>query len=193
MYPEEEVKKEQGSAFSDMAGFEWALEGVENLRLAGIINGRGNDKFEPQGLVTREEFVKMFVLATGAKGDTSLVFDDVVSGQWYEEYIKAAVSNGYITGISADKFGVGQNITRQDVCVIAARVLTSELSDKGETWEMTFSDVDSISDYAKDAVKVLNNVGLVTGADGLFRPLACLTRAEAAVIIDRMMKFSDTI
>jgi len=174
----EEVEEKE--LFDDLDSVEWAKEAILTLAEKGIISGRGNNKFDPNGTVTREEFVKMIVGAAGlydssAKSD----FADVAPGSWYESYVASAVNNGLVKGQGEKMFGVGQPITRQDVCVIASGILNGEFNG-----ELSFNDNDKISDYAKESVRKLTASGVVSGmGDGSFMPLSTCTRAQAAKII----------
>ena len=53
----------------------------------------------------------------------------------------------------------------------------------------SFDDDSLISDYAKGAVALMKSEGIINGkGDNLFAPLDNLSRAEAAVIITRVIK-----
>ena len=110
---------------------------------------------------------------------------DVPEDAWYYESVCAAFDNGVITGISDELFGAGMNITRQDIAVISQRAIEKAGKNKPNDNEYKdFSDKDSISDYALDAVIALMKNGIINGYDdGSFIPLGYATRAETAVII----------
>ena len=177
--PEETVPDET-VMFSDIDGVEWAREAIEKLCEANVISGTGDGKFEPDREVTREEFVKMLVNAMGfdvTDGNTG--FSDVENGAWYENYIKTAVDNGIVSGISENEFGVGEKITRQDMAVMIFRALKLEENEDSE-----FADDADISDYAKTAVYAVKNAGIISGmGDNMFLPKAFATRAQAAQMI----------
>ena len=175
---EPEVKEE---IFDDLADCEWAKEAIEELYKKNIVSGVDDKKFEPMRNITREEFVKLVVLAFGfeiSEGETG--FSDVSSGAWYESYIKTAMDNGIVTGISETEFGVGKNITRQDMAVIIARVKNMKNVENAEP----FADDADISDYAKEAVYAMKETGIITGVgDNRFAPKNNATRAQAAKVI----------
>ena len=177
--PEETVPDET-VMFSDIDGVEWAREAIEKLCEANVITGTGDGKFEPDREVTREEFVKMLVNAMGfdvTDGNTG--FADVENGAWYENYIKTAVDNGIVSGISENEFGVGEKITRQDMALMIFRALKLEENEDSE-----FADDADISDYAKTAVYAVKNAGIISGmGDNMFLPKAFATRAQAAQMI----------
>ena len=170
--------------FTDMANHGWAKEAVLYLAKRNIINGVSDGKFEPAGLVTREQFAKMAVLASGIYNENaSADFEDVDMTSWYAVYVASAKKKGLIDGISETEFGVGRNITRQDMAVIIYRALTESkytfTSDRKD-----FADMENAADYATEAIAVLGAEGIINGYDdNTFKPTQFVTRAEAAVLI----------
>ena len=174
--------------FKDVPSSHWANSYVTALASKKIINGYDDNTFKPNNNVTREEFVKMIVGATGLlTDDAECDFDDVPRTAWYYEFLASAYKAGVVSGITDESFGVGRNITRQDVAVIAARII--EYLKPGTTVpaDTTLTDIDTVSDYAVSSVKLLNGMGIINGFDdGSFMPQNALTRAEAATIISKL-------
>ncbi len=168
------------NVFEDIDEAEWAKESILYLYEKKIVNGY-NGKFNPSQYVTREEFVKMLVLAANIYDENAECgFSDVSPDNWAYPYISSAVKNEIVSGIGNGEFGFGQSISRQDTAVIASRLL--EFSPNVSDTE--FSDSDEISEYAKDAVTAMQNIGIISGmGDGRFAPKESLTRAQAAKII----------
>ena len=178
--------KYKEEVFTDLEDASWAREAIEYLAKNKVVAGYTDGRFGPNDNVTREAFVKMLLDASGLfeKGYTS-AFSDVVSGAWYAEYVACAESKNIVSGVSADRFGVGETLTRQDMAVIIVRALEMqgrEISDR-RAYE-DFSDKDMIADYAMSAVEALYCANLINGmGDGSFAPSASLTRAQAAKVI----------
>lgn len=83
-------------------------------------------------------------------------------------------------------FGIGSNITREDMAVIAYRtaVVCGLMEDGERESEFVFEDDAQISDYAKTAVYRLAEEEIINGVgDDYFAPKSNLTRAQAAKII----------
>ena len=175
-------------SFNDVPTNHWAYSAVTTLAQKGIINGYDDNTFKPNNKVTREEFVKMIVGATGlVKAGTACDFADVPETAWFYEYVASAYDVGVVSGIDETTFGVGRNITRQDVAVIAARILDYLKPGVYTASETTLTDIDTVSDYAQNSVKLLNSMGIINGYDdGSFMPHNELTRAEAAAIISKL-------
>ena len=177
--------------FDDIKDTEWAREYIETLATMGIINGYEDGTFKGNGTVTREEFVKMIVVAFEfEKNGATSNFKDVNSSNWAYEYISLAVDKGIISGVSDNEFGFGKGVTREDMAVILFRLAKSNGLEVDEILDVDpFADHDNISDYAREGVYVMRKTGVVNGfADGGFRPKATLTRAEAAKVICEMLK-----
>ena len=178
----ETVKKNK---FSDIYNYSWAEDAIYDLQERGIIAGVSEDKFAPEAELTREQAVKILCISAGidAKNEPS-GFLDVDESAWYAGYVKAAKDAGFVSGISETQFGVGKKITRQDFAVMIQRVFDL----KGSSQTPNFNDYESVSDYAKDAVKTLSEKGIISGyTGGNFKPFNNCQRAEAAVIIYRVL------
>lgn len=183
------VPAESEEVFLDLSGYDWAKDAILKLNARGIVNGTGNKNFEPQRSVKREEFVKMVCGAFGlGTSDTGVGFYDVLSGEWYAPYILRASQLGIIKGVSETQFGVGEQISRQDMAVIIYNALKSK-SVNAAPAGARFADDGEIADYAKDAVNALSQYGIINGVgENRFAPLANATRAEVALIIWRCIE-----
>ena len=178
---------------TDIDNIDWAKEQILYLYECGIISGKTETEFYPNDTITREEYVKLLVSAFSLTGDeNTAVFSDVDKTAWYAKYISIAVSAGIVNGISENEFGVGQPITRQDMCVLLKRILDK----KGIKLDSTdkyynvfgFADKDDISEYALEAAQLLFKNKIIAGLDeNTFAPTGNATRAMAAVVIYRAL------
>jgi len=127
----------------------------------------------------------MLVLALSLESDNvaDSNFSDVTEDAWYKDYVNTAVSLGIVNGVSANRFGVGESITRQDMAVMTIRALNAAgiTLDGNET--IRFADESKISIYAIEGVNALVAAGIINGSDGKFLPTDNLTREQAAKII----------
>jgi len=180
-------------AFSDLESVPWAKEAILFLESWDIINGVEENKFAPLDYVTREQFVHMIVNALILSGDIEEVkFSDVKEGAWYYNSIKTALAKKIITGITAEEFGTGKYITRQDMAVIIQRAAASaNITIPATMFFNKINDMDKCSEYAKTSVDTMVKGGIMTGiGDGSFAPNDNATRAMAAVVIYRMLKLN---
>lgn len=171
--------------FADCDG--WYRACVTELAYMGIVSGRGNGMFYPNDYVTREEFVKMICSAINLpSADMQIPFADVDNSAWYSRYIKSAYNYKIINGQSADIFGVGQYISRQDAAVICNNILKNINIAKNNN--VSFGDAELIAPYATQSVYNLASTGIINGDDkGNFNPTSSITRAESAKIINELI------
>lgn len=183
----ENPKTSNAVKISDIADYEWAADAINYLYDNDIMTGDGSGIFRPDDSLTREEFVKILIAAFGAgkTETTTLGFTDVTEGAWFKPYIETAFGKGIVTGISAQSFGVGQYITRQDVALMLLRAADAYYMkfEKKQTL-VDFTDYDAVSDYARVAVDTLARAQIINGyEDGSFKPQGYITRAEIAKVI----------
>ncbi len=190
VYSEEVVNE-----FVDLGDVPWAQDHIRSLYKRGIVRGKELGNFYPQDKVTRAEFVKMVVVAFSLmEEEPSCKYIDVPQDHWSYKYVASAADIGIVSGYSANKFGVDGYITRQDMVAILIRVVYKlSLYEQMENRKITtadFTDVDTVSDYAKGGVVMLANSGIISGyEDGTFGPNNDVTRAEAATVLARALEF----
>lgn len=178
--------------FSDLKDAQWAEEAILYLLDKKVVNGKEIGKFYPNDNVTRAEFVKMAMLAFELSADNSVKksFNDVPNTHWAFEYVNIASSRGLVNGISQNEFGVSNNMTREDMATLGYRILSYFGGiTGGQSLENKFTDFASFSDYASNAILMLNNYEYINGyPDGSFKPKDNVTRAEAAQFIYNLVK-----
>lgn len=181
---------EKKEYYIDIDEYTWAKEAIEKLSDKQVISGTGNGMFMPDKAVTREEFLKMLILALDIPIITSeKAFTDVPKGAWYEEYVQTGVEVGIINGMGEDIFGSGISVTREDMTVMIERVSKiSGIELKAVKEKIAFSDEGEISEYAKTSVEKVQMAGVINGyADSSFKPKKTATRAESAVVIYKLI------
>jgi len=185
-----EDKVQTATLFSDMPSSHWAKEAVTWLKNKGVVNGTDKGTFEPDRQITREEFTKMLVLACGLSADAvELTFEDVAN-DWYAPFIRTAVANRIVNGIDSTRFGIGQNITRQDMAVMVKRALDVKGVSLNAVKEyMAFQDEEQIAEYALESVIALFKAGIINGkGENTFDSVGNATRAEASKILYEALK-----
>ena len=200
--------------FTDISGH-WAEATIIDLADRGIVNGVSATEFNPDGTVTRAEFLKMAMEVMGIgtvpfrKGECL----ETQSTDWYAPYLQSALDKGLIpdnmiAGFNLDvhrqedgtikaiysgAFNGYIPITREEMAVIAQYVYqytrnANTMRHMVEGAKLRFSDSDSISGWAHEAVKLAYAQGFIDGMDdGTFSPNLTATRAQAATIISRMI------
>lgn len=181
--------------FDDIENIDWAKDHILSLYEKGIIKGNGDGSFEPERFVTREEYLKMLVeaLEINVVSTTVETFDDCNMDAWYYPYIQIAVSNKITKGVDRNNFGIGQIIKRQDMAVLTEKALSIKNISAQEA-KTEFTDADEIAKYAKSSVNKMSALGFINGfEDGSFAPKNGTTRAQAAVIISRILDYLEEV
>jgi len=173
------------STLKDLTGYDWARKQIITLDAKGITNRIGVSGFGPAKQITRGDFALFLVRALGLTADAVENFADVDPAAHYAKEVAVGKALGILQGIGDNQYAPENPISRQDLMTIIARGM--QLS--GEGADMSgFSDTSLVAQYAYDAVCAMVKAGLVKGnADGTINPLGSTTRAEAAVIMDRII------
>ncbi|MDR2530426.1 MAG: S-layer homology domain-containing protein [Oscillospiraceae bacterium] len=171
--------------FLDVPETHWASAYVAAAYERGIVNGVGGYKFDPDGAVTRAAFVTMLGRLANAPVDGLSRFSDVAADAWYAPYVAWAAENGIVNGTAPDSFSPDAEITREQITALLYRYAGSPATESASE----FTDAESISDYAVDAVEWAQASGLIAGyEDGSFAPKQGASRAEVAAIITRLIE-----
>ncbi|OMP68830.1 hypothetical protein BV900_28395, partial [Agrobacterium tumefaciens] len=193
----------------------WSKDAVNDLASRMILNGKGRTQdttgmnqnktaaqsFAPDVQVNRAEFAAMVVRALGlneAKDDAS-AFKDVSADAWYSGALAQALRYDLIQGYQDGSFRPDQGITRQEAMTVMARVmervgLYSVGSESESAFVLTsYQDRELLSAWAEPAVAALVEQGIVQGNAGRLMPLQKLSRGEAAVMLQRLLKAAELI
>lgn len=159
--------------------------------------------------------VRSLGLQPDAQAGAAAAFRDVPAGAWYAEGAEAAALLGLVQGYVDGSFRPDAPVTREQMAVMAARALellhagtaaanagaagpgaaSSSSAGAGSVNPAptgaiaSFKDAASISAWAKEAVRILTASGIMNGqsADS-FAPASNTSRAEAAVILTRLLR-----
>lgn len=176
--------------FKDISAYPWAKPAVEALAARDVIQGIGADSYGPALNITRADFVTLLVRALGLQANVSENFNDVHVDDYYYEALGIAKKLGLIEGEGDNRFHPASQISRQDMFTIVHRALekTGELSLKGGDGVLSdYADGAQVSGYATDSVSGLIAAGLVEGSGSMLNPLGHATRAETAVLLNRIL------
>lgn len=181
---------EWSNPYTDVKTTDWYYSYVQTVVEAGLFQGVSSTSFSPNLNMTRAMFVTVLGRLEGINaGDyTTNKYSDVSTGQWYTGYVAWATQNGIVNGYDNGKFGINDNITREQMCTMIVRYLDYlELTSDLNVMNITFADKAQISDWAERSVSICQQLGLVVGSDNKFRPKDGSTRAEVATVFTRII------
>ena len=116
-------------------------------------------------------------------------FTDVKKRKYYTGAVKWASDAGIVKGMTETTFAPDSNITREQFCTMLVRYAQYKGDELTYTEEKpVFADAKSVSKYARDSVRLMQNMGIVNGRGGnKFAPKAFASRAEIAAVISRYL------
>lgn len=186
--------------FTDVAEDAWYHDYVYDLVYRGVVNGMTATTYEPEGKLTRAQFVKLLACSL-ADAETLKTYEGKhpfkdSEGHWAEAYIAWAKDKGIVEGVSATEFAPEAPITREQMATIFGRYALKQGIElpKSDNAAGSFPDADKISEYAREFVELMRIAGILNGyEDGTFRPQGNATRAEAAKLFSLFLSITDKL
>lgn len=184
--------------FIDVKNDHWAFNDIMWMLERGIVDGVGNNKFNPGGTVTRAQFAKMMINTLNLQCYTpdTPSFADVKKKDWEYSYVEGAKT--YLTGFrtdTGDYFKPSQAAVREDMAVALVKALGYQNENVDESILSSFADAGQISANLRKYVALSVKYGLMKGSpkngQTIFNPQGNLTRAEAAVLLYRAFKSNE--
>jgi hypothetical protein len=173
--------------FTDIKGC-FAETAIVSLVDRGILSGLSKE-FKPGEEISRLEFSVLLAKALGVQPffPREAAFSDLAPGRVETGYVEALANLNIIHGSGGKKFGGDQPLLRQDAAVILHQAFgdTEEMSLPGDQYK----DSSRISSYAREGVSYAANRKWMVGSQGWFFPRKCLTRAEAVVLMEKVLDF----
>lgn len=167
-------------SFQDVPSTLWSASFIERAAQMGLITAYVDGSFHPEAKVTRAEFAVMLTKAFGLTGSQGTGFSDT-QGHWASMALAALRQHGVIQGYADGSFHPKQEITRAEAVTMLAR-LTSYVPGT----PALFSDLPA--SWAAEPINAFANAGIVSGkGNGAFKPKESASRAEAIVMIIRLM------
>lgn len=178
--------------FGDVLEDSWYSKAVNFIAARNITTGTGENNYIPMGKLNRAQFIVMIMRAYGIQPDTNPI-DNFSDGgnNYYSGYLSAAKRLNITRGVGNNMFLPDKEITRQEMFVLLYNTLKAmdELPTEcaGKTIE-DFSDENLIDIWAKDAMRVLVEKGIISGNNKKLDPKSTSTRGEMAQLIYNILK-----
>ena len=179
-------------AFTDTVNH-WAKADIDFVVSRWLFSGTSETTFSPDSTITRGMFVTALGRLAGidpAGYPSSSRFTDVPATAYYAPFVEWAASKGIVSGTGEGSFSPDAAITREQMALIMR-----QYADKlGYTLPVareavTFTDENQITGNMKDAVRAIQQAGIMSGkGNNRFGPKDAATRAEAAVVLRRFVE-----
>jgi len=184
--------------FNDVDEKPWAQKAIEMLKSKGLVKGYLDGSFKPSGSVTRLETVIMALRIMGWE-DEAMNIDRLPSeyrghkvDEWAYGYINIAYEKGILDDVDMMYFVPGEPAKRHEVAKYIIRALGYE--DEAQEYmdiELPFVDAPAVPSGSIGYVYLVNEmelmIGYTIGNNKMkFNPMGTLTRAEMAVLFQRL-------
>ena len=166
------------SVFTDVKAEDWFADEVKYVYDNGLMNGVGDNAFDPSGSVTRA-----MVWTTLARLDG---VNTAGSDPWWLAGQKWAMENGISDGTMAEN-----NITREQLVTMIwryAKYIDMDVSEGEDTNILSYTDALDVNEWAISAMQWACGVGIINGIDGALQPQGYATRAQLAAILYRFVE-----
>ena len=178
-------------AFTDITGH-WAADNILFAASRGLLSGTSDTTFSPDTGMTRGMFMTALGRLAGINPDSYQTgkFTDVKADAYYAPYVNWAAQTGIVEGVTATTFAPDTNINREQMAVIMKNYAAKLGYDLPQTLKaVTFADNTQISSWAKDAVKSMQQAGILAGKnENKFDPKGTATRAEVATVLRQFVE-----
>ncbi|MCU6710376.1 S-layer homology domain-containing protein [Paenibacillus sp. J5C_2022] len=152
-------------------------------RHAAYMNGYDDGLFQPDKQVTRAEMAVMLSRALElGEAKNGKVFTDMKHDHWAKEAIAQVSAAGLMSGYGDGSFMPMKPMTRAEMASIITRYIKEAEESDGQHFN------DTRGHWAAAAILKAQAAGIIAGYDdGTFRPDQSLTRAQAVMMINRLV------
>lgn len=185
--PVSALGQESFPSFKDIKG-SFAESAIMNLTNRGLISGINSGEYGPSREVSRLHFAVLLAKALGVQPyfPSEPTFTDLTPGRVETGYVEALAKLSIIHGSGSKSFGRDRPLLRQD----AAAILQRAFGDSRQvSTSSVYQDSSQISHYARESVSYVSDKKWMVGSGGRFYPRKCLTRAEAAVLVEKILDY----
>ncbi len=175
--------------FDDVKSTDWFYENAAFAYTNGLMNGVGDSRFDPTGVVTRAMAVTILWRMEGEPEAPASAFTDLAAGSWYKKAVDWAVQQGIVNGVGNNRFAPDQAITREQMAAVIYRYAGWKQYNPASGADLSaFTDAPLISEWAREAMAWANAAELINGVgDNRLNPVGSAKRSEIAAILQRFI------
>jgi len=186
------------ASYSDVSVDHWAYSNIQQASEQGLMQGYPGGTFNPEGNVTRAEFLTVLIRTVNSDARVAEPFTDVANDYWGKDAIEKAIALGFINPADyGKKFNPDRVLTREEI----AEWLTNGLQHQHEAYKAIEKTLEGsaqtllpVTEFYRNGIKkelygdvgIMIGTGLMTGDQySAFNPKKNATRAEVATMILR--------
>ena len=185
--------------FTDVANH-WAKSSILKMAAQGVIRGIGNNKFNPNGTLTKEQALILLLRAMGLGEEAEAKAEDMaadsgqvpenVTGFMIQGYLDTAVEKKILTDTEADALEANRTkaAERQEVAYWTAKALGLEpVYGTAQKLIYSFKDVNQFDPRYLAYIEALLKEKIMSGTSNTaFSPKGSMKRGEMAALLERI-------
>lgn len=184
------VIAQPGKTFADISVNRAAIEALASRE---IINGKSDERFDPNATMTRAEFATIVTRGLGLAPKANNSFTDVKNNDWFAGYVGTASQYGIITGKSEGVFDPKGTITRQKAAVMVMRAaklcgMDTELNNAAVRDALAqFGDYVKTAEWARQRLAFCYAEGILDDSAPEIKGTEAIARCEIAQMLYNLL------
>ena len=174
--------------FTDVPAGAWYEDAVDFVHREGLMQGTAETAFSPARASTRGQLAAILHRLAGSPPAGEAPFSDVAPDSYCAGAAAWAAEQGIVLGYDDGAFRPNMPVTRQQLAAILFRYLGHMGEDTSGRADLSgFRDSGAVADYAGEAMAWAVSAGILQGrSDGALDPAGTATRAQTAVLLERL-------
>lgn len=165
-------------------------EATRELIARGVLSGVSDTEFKGKLAINRAMLAQVLMTISKDKSVGFIDYLDIKGDEWYADAMTWALTHGIYKGYTDKTVKAAQNITRQEFASVIYNFIKEHNINMPKIKNFNYKDQDQIASWALDAVKHLDELGLVNGENmDNYNAQGTYTREDLALTIYKIIKF----
>lgn len=168
-------------------------EAIRELIVRGVLSGVSDTEFKGKLAINRAMLAQVLMNISKDKSVGLIDYVDIKGDEWYAEAMTWALTHGIYKGYPDKTLKATQKITRQEFASVIYNFIKEHNINMPKVKDFNYKDQDKIAPWALDAVKHMDELGLLSGESlDNYNAQGTYTREELALTIYKIIKFIES-
>lgn len=168
-------------------------EAIRELIARGVLSGVSDTEFKGKLAINRAMLAQVLMTISKDKSVGLIDYVDIKGDEWYAEAMTWALTHGIYKGYPDKTLKATQKITRQEFASVIYNFIKEHNINMPKVKDFNYKDQDKIAPWALDAVKHMDELGLLSGESlDNYNAQGTYTREELALTIYKIIKFIES-
>ena len=168
-------------------------EATRELIARGVLSGVSDTEFKGKLAINRAMLAQVLMSISKDKSTGLIDYVDIKGDEWYADAMTWALTHGIYKGYPDKTVKATQKITRQEFASVIYNFIKEHKINMPKVKDFNYKDQDKIASWALDAVKHLDEIGLVSGENmENYNAQGTYTREDLALTIYKIIKFIES-